>query len=70
MPTSVVLNYEGGVYAIDPARCEKDDPDKSVLTWLVGCAFVLKGTQLNWFTGYFAGEVPDDASRRVSQVTS
>lgn len=42
MPASVVLNYEDGVYAIDSTHSEKDDPDKNVLTWLVGRGFGLK----------------------------
>lgn len=43
MPASVVLDCKDGVYAIDSAYDGKNDPEKNVLTWLVGCAFGLKG---------------------------
>ncbi len=35
MPTSVLLNYKDGVYAIDSYSADHDDPDKNVLTWQV-----------------------------------
>lgn len=43
MPASVLLKYKDGVYAIDSAHNERDDPDKNVLTWLVGHVLGLKG---------------------------
>lgn len=36
MPAAVKLNYKDGVYAIDSHSVEYEDPDKNVLTWLVG----------------------------------
>lgn len=42
MPATVCLNYKDGVYAIDSAYGEKDDPEKNVLTWLVSSKFDLE----------------------------
>ena len=42
MPATVRLNYKDGVYAIDSAYGEKDDPEKNVLTWLVSSKFDLE----------------------------
>lgn len=43
MPVSVLLNYKDGVYAIDSVHNDADDPDKNILTWLVGRALDLRG---------------------------
>lgn len=70
MPATVCLNYKDGVYAIDSAYGEKDNPDKNVLTWLVSLRFDLGDLQLTWLEGYAAREVPDNAPRRVPAATS
>jgi hypothetical protein len=70
MPATVCLNYKDGVYAIDSAYGEKDNPDKNVLTWLVSLSFDLKGLHLTWLEGYAAREVPDDAPGRVPAAAS
>ena len=66
MPASVLLNYKDGVYAIDSAYNERDDPDKNVLTWLVSHKSCLEDLELTTqFVGHAAREVSNDASRRV-----
>ena len=71
MPTSVVLKYKEGVYAIDSAGNGRVDPEKNVLTWLVRRTFGLEGAvRLKRFTGHVAREVPDGTSRGVSPVAT
>ena len=70
MPASVLLNYKDGVYAIDSAYNESDDPDKNVLVWLVSLSFFLNGVYLNQISGHATGKVLDYASRRVPATAS
>ena len=54
MPATVRLNYNDGVYAIDSAPGEQDDPDKNVLVWLVSLKSGLEDPQLTRFAGHAA----------------
>ena len=64
MPASVLLNYKEGVYAVDSAHNEGDDPEKNVLIWLVSRGSVLNYMYINLRgdTGHAARKVPDDAT--------
>ena len=58
----MLLNHKDGAYAIDSAYSEKDDPEKNVLTWLVGLKFGLEELRLTQLAGRVAREIYDDAS--------
>lgn len=51
MPAEVRLNHKDGIYAIDSAHGERDDPNKNVLTWLVSLKFSMEGLQLTGLQG-------------------
>ena len=55
MPTSVVLRYNDGVWAVDSGKDGEDESDKNLLTWMVSRAaalfltfvFVLRSSSLD-----------------------